>query len=284
MRWAALGCGCTLVLIAGLAVRWRLFLRQQQISLPFSTIFSLTWAGQFFNSILPGSTGGDVVKIYQVCRLAPDRKAAAASTVLVDRLSALLALLALAGTALLLDPKPLLLLPLPDFPGKTIVLGAVVIACGGLVGGFLGVRMLRRTQLHGRVVRTLAATRNALAWNGRLLIAVVLAFAIHLLNFLIIYFFARADGISITFPQVALMMPVILFLVMVPVTINGHGLRELLLIAYFGYLGVTVTGHAAVDVRETAIALSLIAVANDLLWSVPGGIWYSLSFGKAPAE
>ena len=74
--WAVAGWALSSLMIVGLAVRWRIFLRQQNIALPFLTIFSLTWAGQFFNSILPGSTGGDVVKIYQLCRLAPDRKAA----------------------------------------------------------------------------------------------------------------------------------------------------------------------------------------------------------------
>jgi uncharacterized protein (TIRG00374 family) len=79
------------LLIVGLALRWRIFLEQQNIVLPFGTVLGLTWAGQFFNSLLPGSTGGDVFKIYQVCRLAHDRKARAAATVLADRLSASLA-------------------------------------------------------------------------------------------------------------------------------------------------------------------------------------------------
>ena len=85
--WAIPASALVALLITLLALRWRIFLRQQGLELPFSTIFSLTWAGQFFNSVLPGSTGGDVVKIYQLCRLAPDRKAAAAATVVVDRLA-----------------------------------------------------------------------------------------------------------------------------------------------------------------------------------------------------
>ena len=55
----------------------------------------------------------------------------------------------------------------------------------------------------------------------------MLAFAIHLVNFLVTYLLARALGISITPPSKSLlMMPVVLFLVMLPVTINGHGLRK----------------------------------------------------------
>src|SRR3954447_26723512 len=91
-RWALAGSLLTGVLIAGLALRWKIFLEQQQIEVPFLRVLSLTWAGQFFNSLLPGSTGGDFFKIYQMCRLHPERKAAAASTVLLDRFSALVAL------------------------------------------------------------------------------------------------------------------------------------------------------------------------------------------------
>jgi peptidoglycan/LPS O-acetylase OafA/YrhL len=79
-----------------------------------------------------------------------------------------------------------------------------------------------------------------------------------------------------SYGQFLLMMPVILFLVMIPITINGHGLREVLLIAYLGAMGVTVAGHAEFDATDTAIALSVVAVTNDLLWSLPGGLWYLL--------
>ena len=243
----------------------------------YGTILSLTWAGQFFNSVLPGSTGGDVVKIYQICQLAPERKAAAASTVFVDRLSALIALLVLGGAAILIDPKPLLLLPRPNFSFSTALsVSALGILAVGAV--WVLVRMLRGTQLLGRITRTLTAARDALKLNGNLVAALLLAFGIHLVNFLAIYFFARALSIPITLPQVVLMMPVILLFLLVPVTINGHGLREVLLIAYFGYIGVVVAGYSNVDVRETAIALSLITVANDLLWSVPGGLLYLWHF------
>jgi uncharacterized membrane protein YbhN (UPF0104 family) len=126
----------------------------------------------------------------------------------------------------------------------------------------------------GRIARTLDAAKGNLIMNRKLVVAVVLSFALHLLNFLIIFLFARALTIPISYEQILLMMPVILFLVLIPVTVNGHGLREILLIGYFTYMGVAVTGHA---VRETALALSVLIVANDLIWSVPGGLWYLLS-------
>jgi uncharacterized protein (TIRG00374 family) len=279
--WALAGWALTSLLIAGLALRWQIFLREQEIELPFPTIFSLTWAGQFFNSFLPGSTGGDVVKIYQVCRLVPDRKAAAAATVFVDRLSALLALLVLAVIAMIIDPVPLRVLSAHSLSVRTLSWILLFLAVVAVAAGLL-FRMLRSTFWGGRLVRTLIAAKTNFSFNRSLLAAVLLAFAIHLVNFLIAYFFARALGISITYLQVLVIVPVVIFLVMLPVTINGHGLRELLLIAYFTQMGLTLSGHPESGAREIAIAWSLTLVANDLLWSLPGGIWYLVRFQIPP--
>jgi hypothetical protein len=76
---------------------------------------------------------------------------------------------------------------------------------------------------------------------------------------------------------------VVMLLIMLPVTINGHGLRELLLIAYFTQVGIGIDGFGGSGVREIAVAFSLLLVANDLLWSIPGGIWYMARF-KASAR
>ena len=279
-RWALLGWALSLLLIAGLALRWQLFLRQQGIQLPFTTVFSLTWAGQFFNSILPGATGGDVVKIYQLCRLVPDRKAAAAATVFVDRLSALLALLVLAGAALVIDPVPLRILSAQSFSTRTLV-WLLLLALIVLLAASISFRAIRSTFWGGRLLRTLAAAKSHLSFNWKVLAAVALAFALHLLNFLIACLFAKALGISVTYLQVAIIVAVVMLLIMLPVTINGHGLRELLLIAYFTQMGIGIGWFGGSGTREIAVAFSLVLVANDLLWSIPGGIWYMARF-KAP--
>ena len=272
LSWAALGSTLTLLLIASLALRWSIFLRQQKIALPFPDIFSLTWAGQFFNSVLPGSTGGDFIKIFQLCRISPDRKAAAAASVLVDRFSASVALLALAFAAILMDPAPLRDISPSSLSLRAVLaygLGAILLA---VVGGGISFQLIRRTHWLGRLQRTLSAFRDNLTPNAGLAAASTLALCTHLLNFFVIYLFARSLGISVTYPQILLMMPVILFLVMIPVTVNGHGLREMLLIYYFKHLHVTLAGQQAIGVNETAIALSLLMVTNDLLWSLPGGL------------
>jgi glycosyltransferase 2 family protein len=278
LRWALAGWALTFGMIVLLALRWRLFLVQQQLGIPFRTVLGLTWAGQFFNSVLPGSTGGDVIKIYQLCRIAPQRKAAAAASVFADRLGALVALVFLAGIGFVLEPAPLRILLGERLGIFSTVIWSLGLSGFGLVGGWLLWRRLRLTPWAAKLQRLFDAVRACFSPNYRLAVAFSFSFLLHFLNFFVLFLFARSLGISITYGQVLLMMPVILFLVMIPVTINGHGLRELLLMAYFASMGIVIGGHPEMKVQDTAVALSLLAVTNDLLWSLPGGLWYLLAF------
>ena len=280
--WASLASALTGLLITLLAMRWRIFLRQQGLGVPFSTLFGLTWAGQFFNAVLPGSTGGDVVKIYQLCHLEPHRKAAAAATVFADRLSALFALLVLAVIGFVMEPLPLKLLRAQGFRAGWLAAAVIGSAVFGGIALLVALSFLRRTQWLGRIHRTLEAAKKTLTFSLDSAVAVGLAFALHFLNFLIVFLFAKALGLNITYPQMLLIMPVVLLLVMLPVTINGHGLRELLLIGYFTGMGIGIAATGDALVREIVVALSVVFVANDLLWSLPGGLWYLVRGGGQP--
>lgn len=272
----------TVPLIGLLAVRWQIFLRQQSMPLPLSTTFGLTWAGQFFNSVLPGSTGGDAVKIYQMCRMFPDRKAAAVVTVIIDRLSALLALGMLAAVAL--------------FFGPTIALSQAGLSSGFLwhwLGALLLIAALvpfvawllfrRSPYWLTRLRHLLSVLRASFRFNGQTLLALVLAAALHLLNFVIFWLFVRALGLEISYGQVLLFMPIVFGLLLVPVTVNGHGLREVLLLFYFGQMQLSLGGNG-VGPAETVLSLSLLGVTNDLVWALPGGLWYMLIFRNSATK
>ena len=56
------------------SIRWWFLLKVQDIFLPLKTVTALTLIGQFFNSFLLGSTGGDMIKILYVLKYAPSKK------------------------------------------------------------------------------------------------------------------------------------------------------------------------------------------------------------------
>ena len=78
--------------------RWDLLLRVLEINMTLSRAFVLNMVGAFYNTFMPGSTGGDLLKAYYASKLTPHRTRAVMS-VLVDRVLGLLALVILGGVS-----------------------------------------------------------------------------------------------------------------------------------------------------------------------------------------
>jgi len=96
-----------LILYLGLFVltawRWRLLLKAVDLVLSMARATRLTFIGAFFNTAIPGATGGDVVKAYYAAK-ATGRGTRAVLSVFVDRMTGLLGLAVLA--AKLAQPRP----------------------------------------------------------------------------------------------------------------------------------------------------------------------------------
>lgn len=84
--------------LTGMAVslqlfRWYILVRA--LDLPFSlyNAFRLGMVGLFYNTFLPGSVGGDLVKAYFIAKAHPERKTRAVATVIADRVMGLFGLI-----------------------------------------------------------------------------------------------------------------------------------------------------------------------------------------------
>ncbi len=147
-------------------VRWYLLVRA--LGLPFSlrNAFRLGMVGYFYNTMLPGSIGGDFLKAYFMYREHPERRAAAVATVVVDRMLGLFGLLLFAalfgGTFWLLgDPRVVG----NDYLEKIVAVSAALVVAavvGWIVLGFVpsarSARMedwLRRLKLVGPTIADL---------------------------------------------------------------------------------------------------------------------------------
>ena len=69
-----------------LVLRWMIFLRAMDVEVPLFTCLRYYFIGLFGNLFLPSSIGGDVLKIWGLCRATP-HKAKVVASVLLDRLS-----------------------------------------------------------------------------------------------------------------------------------------------------------------------------------------------------
>ena len=117
-------------IIVGQYIRWWMLV--QALGLPFRLrdAFRLGMVGTFYNTFLPGSIGGDIMKAYFIAKGEPQRKAAAVATVVADRLLGLFGLLLFGGAVggsfwLAGDPNI-------NHPEKGAPLRVIIVVCGAL--------------------------------------------------------------------------------------------------------------------------------------------------------
>lgn len=269
------------------AARWLILLRSLQMKLSFWRLLALYYAGNFFNTFLPTSIGGDVIRVVEVARSMPGGVAAGA--VVVDRLTGLLMLFLLALIALPFRP--------PTFPESLVpLIGGISFA--GLVGGALLlegtiVRILirrltrlfrhplrRRLRLR-RLLRPLAPTGdtaiarflNALEALQPHAIAGALATSL-LFNLVLTLWWwaaARSLGFSIPFVYLLLVIPILSISTLVP-SIGGLGVREAVAAPLFAALG-GVAG-AAIAAEAIGPTLSLLVFLLERLVGFVGAPVY----------
>lgn len=228
--------GLVLLMYLLVAVRWRTAARSLGLALPLRSALRAVFVGVFGGQVLPTTVGSDVVRGWAVARHAGSIRGVAASLV-ADRLVALF------GACLLLALAHAWLGQL-GFPYAALVAPASVIASGGLLLGFLLVckAELRPAPIAG---------------------AVLLALAIHALGVVAAALAAGAYGIDGSLRIWFSIIPVSLIAVAVPVSINGWGVREAVIVALAAAHGIP-----AAD----ALLVSLTLGALNLAASLPGAV------------
>jgi len=247
---------------------WRLvwMLAIQGVRLTLWNSIKLSYAGNFFNFALPGTTGGDLIKAYYLTRFT-SLKTEAVTTVFLDRAIGLFGLVVLAGVmiAVAWDPQ--------QFGHLALVLVLILV---GLALGALVVfsrrlrRALRLSELAARlplgeqIIRigraTVAMRQHKLLVLAALLITIVLQFVVMVSAFVM----ARALGMSGDFFRHYLIYVPIGFLVAaIPIAPpQGVGVVEAFYIFAFARVGTNSDAQAV----TLAVAVRLM----QLIWAIPG--------------
>jgi uncharacterized protein (TIRG00374 family) len=274
--WTLAALGVYGLMLGVSAWRWRLLLRIQTIEVSLGTLTKSFLVATFFNNFLPSNIGGDVVRVADTAPFAGS-KTLATTVVLIDRILGLIALLVLAAGASALAWR--LGLPLD---GMQYVWLALVVFTVGLLF------FLRNPDKLTRTVRTILADR-LLAVQTRLqnLVTAITRFAqqprglwfafggaVVVQALLILFYVCAARSLAVPFPLLAasVIVPISLAVQMVPVSINGFGVREAVFAFFFTSLGLNVS---------SALTLSLGSAALIMLFSLSGGAVFMMRPRKA---
>jgi len=253
----------SLIIRAG---RWAVLLWALDFRVSLWRLVYLYFVGAFFNSFLPSGFGGDVVRALELTGDAPTP--ASVGTVLVDRMTGLLVLLAMGLGAL-----PFSASYLPPW----LVWLLIVAAGGGLLAGALLLegRLLRRATAwlpdslsldgSGLLGRIYAAVSGC-GWRavGQ---ALAISLLFNLINVSVNFLCGRAVGIDLSFGYFLITAPLISISLMIPISVGGVGVRDWVTVALFSPAGVS---------DNAAVAMSLSLYAVTAATGLVGGLLYGI--------
>ena len=264
--------GAVLYLLAVIlsAFRWQLVLRADGVRVRFRHLTEINLVGMLFTNFLPTAVGGDVARMYEFSRQS-GQNTQAVSTVLLDRMFGLISLVVMAVIALAAGYR---------YAGERAVLVVVVAVVIGFVifwvlffnKGFVRkfiwvfkLPILSRFELHARALyNSMFGLKHQ---RGLVISAIIVSLLLQGTEVISAVFIARSLNIEISTVYFFIFLPMIWLVTMIPLSLNGLGIREGAFTFFFGQVGV---------LPAEAVALSLLIYSCRLFVGVLGGIIFFL--------
>jgi hypothetical protein len=270
-RWVAAAIGLVLIDRALMAYRWLVLLRPIAVETrpPFAVVLRLFFVSTFVGTFLPASIGGDAVRAVALSRHRVGLADSVAS-VLVDRVFGTISILVVAAAAVPFAPAsvprwlPAATLGLAFAATTGVGLGLFSRATERFAGSLL--RRVTRGTLHTAGVNLLQSLRRYGGSRGTLLNVLAGSIGVQLLRVSQAWLLGLALGIALGPAAYLIYVPVILLVMLLPITINGIGTSQAAFVWLFAESGVP-----AAD----AFALSVLFVALGVVGNLPGGILYA---------
>lgn len=251
------------------AARWRDILRVNGVERGLVHLVALLMIGLFFNSFLPTSMGGDVVRGH--FSGAGQQKTRAYAVVIVERVLGLITLAVLVA----LSSIVMLVAPVPHMPQNLLIAlglsGLAVLVMGVTTFTWKGWRVWLQTKteskpwLH-RMVTDLGRGFDlfSLAQGRRVRIGLT-SLGVQLVGVIFFYGCALAVGLEVPFLVLCLIVPAAVLASMLPISINGLGLREGALVGLLAAYGVP---------ANTAGSFAFLALIIASAVALVGGVIY----------
>lgn len=253
------------------AWRWQMLVRIQGIVVHYMDIVIYCFIGLFFNNVMLGSIGGDVLKAYYLARGAPGKGESAFISVIADRTIGFLTFFGIGFVGIALNGRN------PQLRGASWLLLAFFCAtCGGLAvlysKDLLKKMPFARKVLDGfpigenvrRLYRALYAYRSC---PSILCKAMLVSIVLQLVTIVIFYWIAKELGVAgLAYRHLLLLIPLLGTICALPITPSGWGTGEIAYCGFFGALGIP---------ADQALALDLVVRAMTISWSLLGGMLYA---------
>jgi glycosyltransferase 2 family protein len=280
--WGLIGAAVVLVLAdrSLMAYRWVVLLCTVEPASrpPLAAVMRIFFVSTFVGTFLPASVGGDAVRAYSLARLGVRAEDAVAS-VFMDRILGVASIITVAAIGLTLAR---------DLAGNGAILVALTAAGAMCVATVLLIFSRRSAALATRVVellplrtvrhagrRVIESIRMYVAYPGSLFNVLVCSIAVQGLRIVQAYYLGRGLGLDAPLQTYVAFVPIILLVMLLPVTFNGIGTSQAAFVWFFGRVGVA---------APAAFALSVLFVALGIIGNLPGGFLFAFGRSQPGAE
>lgn len=246
------------------SLRWKILLSAQGAQIPFLRLFLSYFMASFFNTFLPSTIGGDVVRVYDSTKIT-GKGAQSAVVVIIERLTGLMALVIIGGVAFLtflsIDVEQKKFIWLFFIAAIAGFIGLIVVAHPKIARSFLS---LTGKFLPGKIQIFVEKCYSAVEIYYRYPIAFSAALAVSIvfqLNMVLYYFLiAKALNQNPSLLNFAMKIPIMIFLLMTVPAVNGLGVRTASFKELMSFP------------REFALAGEFVDLGMRIGWGLVGGI------------
>jgi hypothetical protein len=265
-----------LLMIVLSCLKWQLFLKARSINISVSNLVPYYLIGYFFNNLLPSSVGGDLFRSYFLGKDI-DSHTKSFSSVFLERITGLVALLFVAIISLILNVKLI---------SKTPILFSIIIMSLILLSVVLFFSFEKiKNILFSLIIRFefFAPFRDKLdkfydsihffrnQWKV-LAYSMLYSFAFHIMAIVNTLVCCWAIRVYPGVLDVAVTVPVIMLVSTLPISINAIGLWEGAFAYFFFLIGIP---------PAEAISVALILRAKSIFSSSIGGVFFALRGKRA---
>jgi len=253
-----------------MAIRWRYLLKAWDIRQDFGVLFRWIMTGLFINNFLPGGLGGDAFRLYSGSQ-DTGRTEDMAATIFYERVLSygslvILGLISLTQRA--------------DFSGDRLfwlLLGGIFLALTGVFAllSFPGFReriarlMERHPRLQKRGLKKWLDSFRFRVHHPPMLVGVfVISFLIQFMDVIMFWLIGQAIWLPVNVSDLLLFVPLLYLAVLIPVSVNGIGIRETVFVFFASRWGIS---------QADAVGFSLTVFTLGLVGSLVGGpiYWFS---------
>ena len=238
--WVLISVSFLVALRMLMMVRWQILLQAHAINVPIFTIFKITMISAPMGPILPAGLGIDLVRGYEISKYSGKLKETAL-TLLEDRIVGFIVVVY--GFAY--HSRSLQSLLLKRLPSKI-------------------------TDKTGKIIEALLDMRSI---REKIISLLVISVAIQVFRALMYFALYKSVGFAAPLSYYFVYIPIVLLIIMIPISIGGLGLREAGLVAFFTPLGIA---------SEVSITAGIMAHVIEIAFALPGLVWFMLPQKRVP--